>query len=149
MLLTTFRFASTFISHRSENKVTFNRCLVIIALELLVQNLHRLSESDPDENAAVYNTLATIENLIEVKPAVAELVCEKTNLLEWLLGKIKVREFDGNKQYALEILAILLQSSSVNQKKLGQMNGVEGRVAGLTVAAEGEVEGKEEAMKVR
>ncbi|CAK8575951.1 unnamed protein product [Lathyrus sativus] len=89
------------------------------ALELLVQNLHRLSESDPDENAAIYNTLATIENLIEVKPAVAELVCEKTNLLKWLLGKIKVREFDGNKQYASEILAILVQSSSVNQKKFG------------------------------
>ncbi|XP_061360502.1 uncharacterized protein LOC133304477 [Gastrolobium bilobum] len=95
------------------------------ALELLVQNLHRLSDSDSDEAAAVYNTLATIENLIEVKPAVAELVCEKTKLLKWLLGKIKVREFDSNKQYASEILAILLQSSTVNQKKLGQMNGVD------------------------
>ncbi|XP_027334129.1 beta-catenin-like protein 1 isoform X1 [Abrus precatorius] len=95
------------------------------ALELLVQNLHRLNDSDPDENAAVYNTLATIENFIEVKPAVAELVCERTKLLKWLLGKIKVREFDSNKQYASEILAILLQSSTVNQKKLGQMNGVD------------------------
>lgn len=94
-------------------------------LELLVQNLHRLSDSDPDEMAAVYNTLATIENLIEVKPAVAELVCEKTKLLKWLLGKIKVREFDGNKQYASEILAILLQNSTANQKRLGQMNGVD------------------------
>ncbi|KAG2395080.1 hypothetical protein LR48_Vigan09g144700 [Vigna angularis] len=95
------------------------------ALELLVQNLHRLNDSDSDENAAVYGTLATVENLIEVKPAVAELVCEKTKLLKWLLGKIKVREFDSNKQYASEILAILLQSSTVNQKKLGQMNGVD------------------------
>lgn len=95
------------------------------ALELLVQNLHRLSDSDPDEMAAVYSTLATIENLIEVKPAVAELVCEKTKLLKWLLGKIKVREFDSNKQYASEILAILLQNSTANQKKLGQMNGVD------------------------
>lgn len=94
-------------------------------LELLVQNLLRLSESDPDEMAAVYNTLATIENLIEVKPQVAELVCERTKLMRWLLGKIKVREFDGNKQYASEILAILLQSSGVNQKRLGQMNGVD------------------------
>ncbi|KAF4362949.1 hypothetical protein F8388_001053 [Cannabis sativa] len=94
-------------------------------LELLVQNLHRLSDTDPDEMAAVYNTLATIENLIEVKPAVAEMVCERTKLLKWLLGKIKVREFDGNKQYASEILAILLQNSSANQKRLGQMNGVD------------------------
>ncbi|GLT28745.1 hypothetical protein SLA2020_036530 [Shorea laevis] len=94
-------------------------------LELLVQNLQRLSETDPDEMAAVYTTLATIENLIEVRPAVAELVCERTKLLRWLLGKIKVREFDGNKQYASEILAILLQNSTANQKRLGQMNGVD------------------------
>lgn len=95
------------------------------ALELLVQNLGRLSEIDPDESAAIYNTLATIENMIEVKPAVAELVCERTKLLRWLLTKIKVREFDSNKQYASEILAILLQNSAANQKRLGQMNGVD------------------------
>lgn len=94
-------------------------------LELLVQNLHRLSESDPDEMAAVYNTLATIENLIEVKPTVSELVCERTKLLRWLLTKIRAKEFDSNKQYGSEILAILLQNSMANQKKLGQMNGVD------------------------
>lgn len=96
-------------------------------LELLVQNLQRLSDTDtdPDEIAAVYSTLATIENLIEVKPAVAEMVCERTKLLRWLVGKIKVREFDSNKQYASEILAILLQNSTANQKRLGQMNGVD------------------------
>ncbi|KAM1100457.1 hypothetical protein ACFX15_006694 [Malus domestica] len=94
-------------------------------LELLVQNLHRLNDSDPDESAAVHSTLATIENLMEVKPAVAEMVCERTKLLKWLMGKIKVREFDGNKQYASEILAIMLQTSVANQKRLGQMNGVD------------------------
>ncbi|CAI8592203.1 unnamed protein product [Vicia faba] len=51
------------------------------AFELLLQNLHHLSDSGPDENAAIYNTVATIENLIEVQPVVAELVCEKTKLL--------------------------------------------------------------------
>ncbi|XP_010940280.1 uncharacterized protein [Elaeis guineensis] len=95
------------------------------ALELLVQNLGRLSEADPDEAAAIYNTLATIENMIEVKPTVAELVCERTKLLRWLLGRVKVREFDANKQYASEILAILMQNSTANQKRLGQMNGVD------------------------
>ncbi|XP_058098095.1 uncharacterized protein LOC131243049 isoform X2 [Magnolia sinica] len=95
------------------------------ALELLVQNLARLSDTDPDESTAIYNTLSTIENMIEVKPAVAELVCERTKLLRWLLGKIKVREFDSNKQYASEILAILLQNSAANQRRMGQMNGVD------------------------
>lgn len=88
-------------------------------LESLVQNLLRLSESVPDEMAAVHMTLSTIENLIEVKPAVAEMVCERTKMLRWILGKIKVREFDVNKQYTSEILAILLHNSVVNQKKLG------------------------------
>ncbi|XP_076954969.1 uncharacterized protein LOC143629626 [Bidens hawaiensis] len=94
-------------------------------LESLVQNLFRLSETDPDELAAVYTTLSTIENLIEVKPAVAEMVCERTKLLRWILAKIKLREFDSNKQYASELLAILLQSSAANQKRLGGMNGVD------------------------
>lgn len=95
------------------------------AVELLVQNLARLSDSDPDESAAIYNTLSTVENLIEVKPSVSELVCEKTKLLKWLQARIKIREFDSNKQYASEILAILLQNSVANQKRFGQMNGVD------------------------
>ena len=41
---------------------------------------------DPDEMAAVYSTLTTVENLVEVKPAVAEMVCKRTKLLKWLLG---------------------------------------------------------------
>ncbi|XP_010549882.1 PREDICTED: beta-catenin-like protein 1 [Tarenaya hassleriana] len=94
-------------------------------LELLVQNLQRLSETDPDEAVAIYGTLSVIENLVEVKPSVAEMVCERTKLLRWLLVKIKVREFDGNKQYASEILAILLQNCTANQKRVGQMNGVD------------------------
>ena len=36
--------------------------------------------------AAVYSTFTTVENLVEVKPAVAEMVCERTKLLKWLLG---------------------------------------------------------------
>lgn len=45
--------------------------------------------------------------------------------MKWLVSKIKSREFDSNKQYASEMLAILLQNSPVNQKRLGQMNGVD------------------------
>ncbi|KAK8712981.1 hypothetical protein V6N13_148209 [Hibiscus sabdariffa] len=58
-------------------------------LELLVQNLQHLLDKDPDDMSAIYNTLASIENMIEVKHAVAELVCERTKLLRWLLAKIK------------------------------------------------------------
>lgn len=95
------------------------------ALELLVQNLSRMDETDSDEAAAVFNTLSIVENMTEVKPAVSELVCERTKLLRWILNRIKQREFDSNKFYASEILAILLQSSVANQKRLGQLNGVD------------------------
>eukprot|EP00249_Psilotum_nudum_P019647 c27357_g1_i1 orf=282-1895(-) len=95
------------------------------ALELLVQNLSRLEESEPDEATAVFNTLSILENMIEVKPAVGELVCERTKLLRWLLNRIKVREFDGNKLYSSEILAILLQNITINQRRVGQLNGVD------------------------
>lgn len=60
------------------------------ALELLVQNLHRLSDSDPDDSTSAHATLATIENMVELKPEVAELVCERTKLMKWLLGRLKV-----------------------------------------------------------
>ena len=42
--------------------------------------------SNPDEMVAVYSMLTMMENLVEVKPAVAEMVCERTKLLKWLLG---------------------------------------------------------------
>ena len=54
-------------------------------LELLVQNLQQLNDSNPDEMAAVYSMLTTVENLVEVKPTVAEMVCKRTKLLKWLL----------------------------------------------------------------
>ena len=34
----------------------------------------------------MYSTLTTVENLVEVKPMLAEMVCERTKLLKWLLG---------------------------------------------------------------
>lgn len=95
------------------------------ALELLVQNLSRMEENEPDEASAVFNTLSVLENMVEVRPAVAEMVCERTKLLRWLLNRIKAREFDSNKLYASEILAILLQNSAINQRRVGQLNGVD------------------------
>ena len=41
---------------------------------------------EPNEMAMVYSTLTTVENLVEVKHVVAEMVCERTKLLKWLLG---------------------------------------------------------------
>ena len=95
------------------------------ALELLVQNLARMDEAENDEAAAVFNTLGIFENVMEVRPKMAELICERTKLLPWLLKRVTRREFDSNKLYATELLAILLQGSPANQKRLGQLNGID------------------------
>ena len=61
-----------------------------IPANLVEPSTHHLNTdemaSDTDEMAAVYSTLTTVENLVEVKPVVAEMVCERTKLLKWLLG---------------------------------------------------------------
>lgn len=95
------------------------------ALSLLVHRLNAFNESVPEEAAAVYNVLTIFENIIEVKPEVAELVLEKTKLLKWLLARLRPRDVDANKQYASEILAILVQQSDANKRKMGAANGID------------------------
>ncbi len=67
-------------------------------LELLVQNLSKLNESQSEDFQAVHNTLAIIENIIELKPEIASEVTSRTDVLGYLLGKIASRTgFDQNK----------------------------------------------------
>lgn len=50
------------------------------AMELLVQRLVAFDESVDEEAAAVFNALSIVENLVEVRPPVAEAVMEKTKV---------------------------------------------------------------------
>lgn len=94
--------------------------------ELLVARLLLLKEEASDEDAkAVHNCMAVFENLIEVQPSLAEALVEKTKLLRWLLGRLKKRDFDSNKLYASEVLAVLVQGNVANQTRLGEANGVD------------------------
>ncbi|KAJ3403696.1 hypothetical protein HDV05_007667 [Chytridiales sp. JEL 0842] len=95
-------------------------------LELLIENLQRLNDTDdnPDDRQGVFNTLSVIENLISVDPTISETVVSKTTLLPWLLQRIKSKTFDSNRQYASELLAILLQQSRPNRLKVGELNGM-------------------------
>eukprot|EP00736_Rhodelphis_marinus_P009858 Rmarinus@m.24492 len=93
--------------------------------ETLFENLKRMDETQEEDKRGVYNTFAIIENMVEARPVFAEEICEKTEFLSWLLARIRTREFDPNKQYASEILAILLQSSDANRKKFAELEGLE------------------------
>ncbi|XP_021946163.1 beta-catenin-like protein 1 [Folsomia candida] len=95
------------------------------AIGLLTQNLDRLDESNKDEADGVHNTLAIFENLFEIRPELCS-TAGQNGLLTWLLKRIRSRmPFDGNKLYAGEMLAILLQDNVENRASLGNVEGID------------------------
>ncbi|KAJ3167153.1 hypothetical protein HDU88_002490 [Geranomyces variabilis] len=95
------------------------------ALSLLVQNLNRLDEAQAEDRQGVFNTLSVLENFIGVDPRLAETIVEKTTLLPYLLQRIRPKAFDSNRQYASEMLSVLMQNSRANRLKLGELGGVD------------------------
>lgn len=55
--------------------------------------------------------MAIVENLVELLPNVGVDICRRTNILAFLLQRVKTKKFDANKLYASELMSILLQSS--------------------------------------
>ncbi|CAG8598044.1 17039_t:CDS:10 [Acaulospora morrowiae] len=106
-------------------KIFIDALLENQVLELLVQNISRLDEEEPNDKQGIFNTLGIIENLASFDPSLSERLIKDTNILEWMLGRIKVKAFDSNKQYCSEILSILLQNSRVNRLKLGELGGID------------------------
>lgn len=94
-------------------------------VEHLAESLERFDENVAEEAMAVFHVLSTVENLVEIQADLAERFGQTASLLEWLVHRLQKQEFDSNKQYASEILAILLQSSVKNQLKFGEKNGID------------------------
>ncbi|KAJ3215401.1 hypothetical protein HDU67_000446 [Dinochytrium kinnereticum] len=95
-------------------------------LELLVQNLERFNEAsdETDDKQGVFSSLGVLENLVAVDQSIAELAIEKTSLLPWLIKRISMKTFDSNRQYASELLSILLQNSRKNRLAFNEAGGV-------------------------
>ncbi|KAK4149648.1 Catenin-beta-like protein [Chaetomidium leptoderma] len=96
-------------------------------LGLLVSNLGRLDEETQEaDREGVYRALGVVENLCS-KMETAEVVAEEEALLKWLLERVGRSEkpVGQNKQYAAEILAILVQSSGKNRRKLAALDAVD------------------------
>ncbi|ROW07643.1 hypothetical protein VPNG_06810 [Cytospora leucostoma] len=95
---------------------------------LLVSNLGRLNEDGGDEadRDGVYHALEVVENLCS-NVGTAEKIAKDDGLLKWLLERIqkKERPITQNKQYAAEILAILVQTSSANRRRLAEKDAVD------------------------
>lgn len=71
-------------------------------------------------------TLGVLENFAS-QSSIAERLGQESDILPWLKERIKKKEnpVGQNKQYAAEILAILLQSSLKNRKRLIEIEGVD------------------------
>lgn len=95
-------------------------------LNLLYENISRLDESNESDRAGIYHVLGVIETLSS-RPSIASLIGTSTPLIKFLLSRSQKLEslVTQNKQYSAEILAILLQSSSVNRLQLIEQEGID------------------------
>ena len=95
-------------------------------LNLLYENVSRLNEDIEADRAGIYHVLSVLENLSS-RSSIVDTLGEKTQLLPWLLSRICKPELtvSQNKQYAAEILAILLQSSIKNCTKTIYLDGID------------------------
>ncbi|KAJ1927376.1 hypothetical protein IWQ60_002963 [Tieghemiomyces parasiticus] len=94
-------------------------------LPLVVQNLDRLSDANPDDQPAIFQTLGFAENLVNLDARYAEAVVSQTDLLSRILTLIRQPAFTANGQYASELLVILLQTSVANRVRLGALGGID------------------------
>jgi beta-catenin-like protein 1 len=103
-----------------------NAALEADLLNLLIQNFERLDESQETDRSGIYNSLAILESLAS-QTVFSERIGSNTSILKWLLTRIQKLEslLTQNKQYAAEILAILVQSSTPNRTALIDLDAVE------------------------
>ncbi|KAJ9228432.1 hypothetical protein DTO166G5_8587 [Paecilomyces variotii] len=103
-----------------------NALLDADVIDLMTSNLSRLHEENETDRAGVYYILSVLENLAS-QTSIAEKIGEGHDVFKWLLSRIQRKEspVSQNKQYAAEILAILLQSSAKNREKFIGLDGVD------------------------
>jgi beta-catenin-like protein 1 len=111
----------------SQWRTLVNAMLEADVVDLLTQNLTRLDEASETDRNGAYHVLRVIENLSSQTDN-ADRIGQKSNMFEWLLNRVQQKEkakVSQNTQYAAEILAILLQASSLNRRKFAAMDGVD------------------------
>ncbi|CAM9345348.1 unnamed protein product [Ectocarpus sp. 4 AP-2014] len=118
---------SDVLSEREEASVIVDAIVNKLGLELLVQNLSRLDESNEEDAKGVNTTMGVLENLLEARPTLGPTLCEPPmSVLRFLLKRLQVKKFDENKLYCSEILAMLVNGDTDVQKRLGTLQGMDG-----------------------
>ena len=100
---------------------------------LLEQNLGRFDESVESDRAGVYHVLGILESLSST-PSNADFVGKRETLLSWLLQRSMAKEkpVSQNKQYATEVLAIILQASDSGRQYFIDHDGIDGCLEALS-----------------
>lgn len=122
-------------------------------MELLVENLSRLNETEESDREGVFHILGMersvvislfyfylhclgiFENTLGFNPVIGMSLVSKTNILSWLLERISGKTQDANRGYAAEVLSILLQDNRQNRLALGEKGGVEVLLKVISVSA--------------
>eukprot|EP00050_Salpingoeca_kvevrii_P003675 m.230660 g.230660 ORF g.230660 m.230660 type:complete len:589 (-) comp10868_c0_seq35:168-1934(-) len=94
-------------------------------LAVMMSAIHRFNEDQKDDANGVHHALGILENMLEIKPAVATslLACEA--FLHWILRRIQSRQFDANQLYCSELLAIIAQGATESRKTLVENQAID------------------------
>mmetsp|Transcript_17914 Transcript_17914/g.46800 ORF Transcript_17914/g.46800 Transcript_17914/m.46800 type:complete len:583 (+) Transcript_17914:161-1909(+) len=87
-------------------------------LPTLMDAFSRLKDGPDGGNDGLQAALGIFENMLDLKPELAERLVKECDILPWLISRVKAKRFDPIKLYASEILAILLQSTDANRSAL-------------------------------
>jgi beta-catenin-like protein 1 len=114
------------VAEQAQWDVLVSAMLEADLLSLLISNFSRFDESEDADRSGVYHSLNVLENLLS-QPTNTDIIGGQEKLLTWLLDRIQREEksTSQNKQYASEILSILIQSSSPNRRRVISANGIE------------------------
>ncbi|KAJ5778658.1 hypothetical protein N7520_001904 [Penicillium odoratum] len=94
-----------------------------IAIDV-IQIIGELTDEDVEAEQEQWDNV--LENLCS-QTSVAEKIGQDPSILQWIIARIQKKEspVSQNKQYAAEVLAILLQSSSKNRERFIGLEGVD------------------------
>ncbi|RKF83341.1 Beta-catenin-like protein 1-like protein [Golovinomyces cichoracearum] len=112
-------------AEQSQWEVIVNAMLEADLLSLLSSNFKRFDEKHESDRCGVFHSINILENLASMA-SLAEKIGKQSNILDWLVERVRKREspLSQNTQYSAELIAILLQSSTLNVKKFCDIDGV-------------------------
>ena len=94
-------------------------------IQLLVQNMTRLSNQDEAADSGVFSSLSILESILSIDPSFATIISQTTDILNFIAKNISLKSFSSIRQYSIEILSILLLNSPESITLWNNLDGVD------------------------